>query len=205
MLQRTVASRAALLCALALVSATMAPSTAAPLRARAVTFEGAEGAWLIRRGQDVFLYYVFAFRSQKASKPSHTRLFADRSRCRLHRVRGKLVASCVLEGRLEEIADRRFEMSPGSERAELNAGNHHVVWRGRGVPSVEVDPWIEPQAVLADAYLERRAPAGGKVFGRRVERRSLERGRLFFGVDVGVLLKLDDGIRKLSTTVRVTL
>ena len=190
---------------MALALATVAPSTAAPLRARAIAFEGAEGAWLIRRGDDVFLHYVFAFRSQKASKRPRTRLFADRSRCRLHRVRGKLVASCVLEGRVEEIADRRFEMDPGSRRAELNTNEHHVLWRGRGIPSVEVEPWIDPQAVLADAYLERRAPARGQVFGHRVARRSLERGTLFTGIDVGVLLKLDDGVRRFRNTVTVTL
>ena len=190
---------------MALTMTTVAPSTAAPLRARAITFEGAEAAWLVRRGENVFLYYVFAFRSQKASKQPHTRLFADRSRCRLHRLRGKLAASCVLEGRLREIPDRRFELSLGSGKAELNTSEHHIVWRGKGLPSVEADPWVDPTAVLTDAYVERRAPATGKAFGRRLARRSLERGRLFYGIDAGVLLDLDDGVRRIRTTVRVPL
>ena len=204
MLGRSLASKAWALCVVALALVMVAPSTAAPLRARATTFEGAEGAWLLRRGNEVFIYYVFAFRSQKALKQPHTRLFADRSRCRVHRVQGKLVASCVLEGRLEEIPDRRFQMEPGSGRAELNAHDHHVVWRERGIPSFEVDPWVDTEAVLADAYVQRRARARGNVFGRRVNRRSLDRGATFTGVDAGVLTNLE-GSPKVRTTVRVVL
>lgn len=206
MLRRTVGSTAAaVLCAVALALTTVVSSAAAPVRARGTTFEGAEAAWLVRRGEDVFIYFVFVFRSRKAAEQPRTRLFADRSRCRIHRVRGKLVASCALEGRLETIRPGRFEMDPGSGRAELDTKKHHVAWREKGLPSFEADPWVDTRAVLIDAYVERRARAWGEVFGRKVKKRSLDRGAMYAGIDVGVITDPGPSLRKIRTRVRVEL
>lgn len=195
---------AAVLCAVALSLTTTIPSTAAPVRGRATAFEGAEAAWLVRRGDDVFIYYAFVFRARKAANDPTTRLFTDRSRCRVHRVRGRSVASCTLEGRLRTIRPARFEMNPGSG-AELNTRNHQIVWRGRGVPSLEAEPWIDTEAVLVDAFFERRARARGKVFDRRMRRRTLDRGVLFWGADVGVVTDLGSRSGEVRSTIRVQL
>ena len=202
MLSRTQAT--AVLCAVALTLTTTTPAAAAPVRGRATAFEGAEATWLVRRGDDVFIYYAFVFRARKAAKDPTTRLFTDRSRCRVHRVRGRLVASCTLEGRLRTIRPSRFEMRPGS-RAELNTRHHQIVWRGRGVPSLEAEPWIDTEAVLVDAFFERRARARGKVFDRRMRRRTLDRGGLFWGVDVGVVTDLGSSSGEVRSTLRVQL
>lgn len=204
MLRRTVAARLGALGAAALAVTTVTPSAAAPARARATTFEGAEAAWFVRRGDDVFIYYAFVFRARKAAKDPRTRLFADRSRCRLHRVRGRLVASCALEGRLRTIRPAAFAIGPGAG-AKLKTRRHQIVWRERGVPSLEAEPWVDDEAVLADAYLARRARARGRVFDRTMRTGALERGALFWGADGGVVTDLGTGgTGRIRTILRVS-
>ena len=191
---------ARLVCVAVLVAVLGTPSSAAPVRPRAITFQGAEASWLVRRGDDIYMYFVMAFRLERPMKGTKTRLFVDRSKCRVHHVRGRRVARCSLEGRMRDVASKRFRMPAGLGRAELRVGRHRVVWRERSLPTLEAEPWVDAGAILADIYVQRRAAATGRLFGTRMAQRTRRRAVTYQGADAGVVHDL--GMR--SARVRVT-
>ncbi len=189
----------------ALVGAGSPVSGAAPVRARVITFEAAEGMWLIDEGRNVYIYYVLAFRLGKAGQPSTTRLLVDRSKCRLRRGANKRFASCAVGGRMQKVPRRALRIDPLLAGARLDYRGHRLVWQGTEEPEPEVDPFVDPEAAFADAYLSRLAGVRGRLFGRRMPVRALETAQLSYGVDAAVITRLDDPPRPVRFTVQVTL
>ena len=145
------------------------------------TFQAAEARWLVRSGRKVHAYLVFAYRMDKPLRSSKTFVIADRSRCRLHGPKKRL-ASCSFGGRRKEIPARALRFEPLLAGATLRHGGHRLTWVGGELQEPTIDPWIEPELMEADAYMERPSTARGRVLGDRVTKRGLDHATLSYGI-----------------------
>ena len=168
------------------------PVTAEPVKVRHVTFEAAEGTWFIKKHGDVYIYYVLAYRIDRFGGNSRTRLFVDKSKCRLRGTKRKKLASCSLEGRDEKLerSDLRFDPLLGGAR--LDFGQHRITWDQPEAMQPDVAPFVDPGAAMADAYLERLSNATGRLYGRRMPRRALDYAVLSYGADAAVFASPDE-------------
>ncbi len=168
------------------------PLAAAPIKVRHVTFEAAEGTWFLKRRGDVYIYYVLAYRIDRFGGGSRTRLFVDKSKCRLRGTKRKKLASCSLEGRDEKLdrGDLRFEPLLGGARLDFE--DHHMVWDQPEAMQPDVAPFVDPGAAMADAYFERLSNARGRLYGRRMPRRALDYAVLSYGADAAVIVSPDE-------------
>ncbi|MDP9068022.1 MAG: hypothetical protein M3N53_06715 [Actinomycetota bacterium] len=160
---------------------------AGPVRVQRGTFEAAEAAWLVRQDGGIYMYFVLAYRLSKPLGPDRTRLFVDRSRCRTHRAKRKRLASCSLEGRVQVLEASDLRVGPLLSDAVLRFGPHRMRWTGTRMREPQVDPFVDPSAAFADAYLERMAGAAGRLFGRKMPRRALDHASLSLGAYVSVI------------------
>lgn len=170
----------------------LSPIVAAPVKVRHVTFEAAEATWFVKRHGDVYIYYVLAYRIDRFGGTSRTRLFVDKSKCRLRGTKRKKLASCSLEGRDEKLerADLRFDPLLGGAR--LDFGKHQIVWDQPEAMEPDVAPFVDPEAAMADAYFERLSSASGRLYGRRMPRRTLDYAVLSYGADAAVFASPDE-------------
>lgn len=171
-----------------------------PVKVYRGTFQAAEASWLMRSGEDVFAYLVFAYRMDKPLRSSRTFLIADRSRCRLHGPKKRL-ASCSFGGRRREVPAGALRFDPLLTGATLRHGGHRLTWVGGELQEPKVDPWIEPDLMEADAYLERLSAARGRVLGDRMKARGLDHATLSYGIYAGAML--DEGPRGRRITLRL--
>jgi hypothetical protein len=178
--------------AVLLLVGSMHTASGAPVKARHVTFEAAEATWFIKRRGDVYIYYVLAYRIDKAAGSSRTRLFVDKSKCRLKGTKRKRLASCSLEGRVEKLERGDLRIDPLLNGARLTFGEHRVVWERPQAPEPDVAPFVDPGAAFADAYMERVSDARGRLYGRHMPRRGLDHAVLSYGVDVSVMISPDE-------------
>lgn len=178
------------------------PLAAAPVKVRYVTFEAAEATWFLKKRGDVYIYYVLAYRIDKLGSTSRTRLFVDKSKCRLKGTRRKRLASCVLEGRDEKLepGDLRFEPLLGGARLEY--GDHRVTWAQPQAVRPDVAPFVDAEAAMADAYFERLSDARGHLYGTRMPRRALDYAVLSYGADAAVITSPDELPPKRQFTVK---
>lgn len=197
--------RAALATLLLLVP--LRPVAAAPVKVRYVTFEAAEGTWFLKKRGDVYIYYVLAYRIDRLGGASATRLFVDRSKCRLSGTKRKKLASCALGGRdvTLEPGDLRFDPLLGGAR--LDYGDHRITWAQPQALEPDVAPFVDPEAAMADAYFERLSDATGRLYGTRMPRRALDYAVLSYGADVAVRTSVDEVPRRRHFTVeaRITM
>lgn len=175
-----------------LLLVSLQPVAAAPVKVRHVTFEAAEATWFLKKQGDVYIYYVLAYRIEKLGGSSRTRLFVDKSKCRLRGTKRKKLASCALEGRDEKLerGDLRFDPLLGGAR--LDFGDHHIVWDQPKAMQPDVDPFVDPSAAMADAYFERLSNARGGLYGMRMPRRALDYAVLSYGADAAVTTSADE-------------
>lgn len=164
----------------------------APVKVRHGTFEAAEATWFVRRDGDIFMHYVLAFRIEKTVGSARTRLFVDKSKCRVKRTRPKKVASCMLEGRLEKLEVGDFRVQPALSGAALDYGDHRIRWEGAEAPQPDVDPYIDTEAAFADAYLQRLSAARGTLFGRRMPPGGLDHAAVSLGLDAALITSDDE-------------
>ena len=176
------------------------PVEGPPVKVYRGTFQAAEARWLVRSGRDVFAYLVFAYRMDKPLKSSRTFVIADRSRCRLHGPKKRL-ASCSFGGRRKKVPADALRFDPLLAGAELRYRGHRLTWVGGELQEPTVDPWIEPELMEADAYMERLSAARGRVLGDRMKTRSLDHATLSYGIYAGAML--DEG--PLRRTIRLKL
>ncbi len=195
--------RVALLClATFIFLASVHPVAGAPVRAGHVTFEAAEATWLVKRHGDVYIYYVLAYRIDRPAGASKTRLFVDRSKCRLKGAKRKKLASCTLGGRVQKLERGDLRIDPLLNGARVSFGDHRVVWERPEAPEPDVDPFIDTGAAFADAYLERLSDARGRLYGTRLPKRGLDHAVLSSGIDVSVKLRPDELPPRLRFEVR---
>lgn len=168
------------------------PLAAAPIKVRYVTFEAAEATWFLKKHGDVYIYYVLAYRIDKLGGPSRTRLFVDKSKCRLRGTKRKKLASCTLEGRDEKLEPGDLRFDPLLGGARLDYGDHHIRWTQPQAMQPDVAPFVDPEAAMADAYFERLSVATGRLYGTRMPRRALDYAVLSYGADAAVITSLDD-------------
>ena len=171
-----------------------------PVKVYRGTFQAAEARWLMRSGRDVYAYLVFAYRMDKPLKPSRTFVIADRSRCRLHGPKKRL-ASCSFGGRRRKLRAGALRFDPLLTGATLRYGGHRLTWVGGELQEPKVDPWIEPDLMEADAYMERFSAARGRVFGDRMKARALDHATLSYGIYAGAMV--DEGPRGRTITMRI--
>ena len=167
-----------------------------------MTFEAAEATWFVKKDGDVYIHYVLAYRIDRFGGSSRTRLFVDKSKCRLRGTKRKKLASCSLEGRDEKLerGDLRFDPLLGGAR--LDFGEHQVVWDQAEALQPDVAPFVDPEAAMADAYFERLSSARGRLYGRRMPRRALDYAVLSYGADAAVITSLDELPPKRNFTVK---
>jgi hypothetical protein len=168
------------------------PVVAAPVKARHVTFEAAEATWFLKRRGDVYIYYVLAYRIDKLGTPTRTRLFVDKSKCRLRGTKRRKLASCSLEGRDEKLEPGQLRFDPLLGGARLSFRDHRMVWEQPQALEPDVAPFVDPQAAMADAYFERLSNARGRLYGTRMPKRALDYAVLSYGADAAVRLSPDE-------------
>ena len=171
-----------------------------PVKVYRGTFQAAEAHWLMRSGRNVYAYLVFAYRMDKPLKSSRTFVIADRSRCRLHGPKKRL-ASCSFGGRRTELPSHALRFDPLLTGATLRYGGHRLTWMGGELQEPKVDPWIAPDLMEADAYMERLSSARGKVLGDRMKKRALDHATLSHGIYAGAMV--DEGPRRRTITIRL--
>jgi hypothetical protein len=197
--------RPGLTCILLVLALLAFPSSGsgAPAKVRHGTFEAAEATWFVKRHGDIYMYFVLAYRIEKPVGSARTRLFADKSKCRVKRARGKRMVTCMLEGRVEKLRPADFRVQPLLSGAILDYGDHRISWDGAQTPEPDVAPYVDPDAAFADAYLERLSGAGGRLFDRRMPSKGLDHAALSLGVDVAVITSLEDFPPRLRLTTEV--
>ncbi len=181
-----------LCCLSAAISLLLPPplGRATPVRVQKGTFQAAEATWLLRRDGDTYIYFVLAYRLSKPLGAEKTRLFVDRSKCRMHGPKGRRLASCSLEGRVQKLEPRDLRFGPLLANARLHFGGHRIHWEGAEMREPEVDPFVDQRAAFADAYLERTAGVAGRLFGRKMPPRGLDHATLSYGAYASVITSL---------------
>lgn len=196
------------LCSVSAVLSLLLPSPmggAAPVRVQKGTFEAAEATWLVRRHGDTYIYFALAYRLSRPLGPERTRLFVDRSKCRMHGPKGKRLASCSLEGRVQTLERDDLRFGPLLADAKLRVGGHRISWRGTKMRKPEVDPFLDQGAAFADAYLERMAGSRGRLFGQKMPRRGLDSASLSYGAYASVITSRPKLRKRLHLEVTVEL
>ncbi|MFP5353241.1 MAG: hypothetical protein ACLGIB_11860 [Actinomycetota bacterium] len=158
-----------------------------PVKVYRGTFQAAEARWLVRSGRNVHAYLVFAYRMDKPLRSSKTFLIADRSRCRLHGPKKRL-ASCSFGGRRTQIPEAALRFDPLITGASLRYRGQRIDWVGGELQEPAIDPWIDPQLMEADAYLERLSSASGRLLGDRMSKRALDHATLSYGLYAGAMV-----------------
>ena len=181
------------------------PVAAAPIKVRYVTFEAGEATWFLKKNGDVYIFYVLAYRIDKLGGPSRTRLFVDKSKCRLRGTKRKRLATCTLEGRDEKLAPGDLRFDPLLGGARLDYGDHRIRWTQPQAMQPDVAPFVDPEAAMADAYFERLSDATGRLYGKRMPRRALDYAVLSYGADAAVITSMDDvpPFRRLTIEARI--
>ena len=168
------------------------PLSAAPVKARHVTFEAAEGTWFLKRKGDVYIYYVIAYRIERLGKPARRGLFVDSSKCRLRGTKKRKLASCTLGGRDQKLEARHLRFDPLLGGARLKFGDHRIVWENPQGFEPDVAPFVDPEVATADAYFERLSNARGRLEGTRMPRKALDYAVLSYGADAAVRVSQDE-------------
>lgn len=181
------------------------PVVGAPVKVRHATFEGAEATWFVKKDGGVYIYYVLAYRIDRPVGSSRTRLFVDKSKCRLRGAKRKKLASCILEGRVEKLERGDLRIDPLLNGARLDFADHRVTWDSPQAPEPDVAPFVDPEAAFADAYFERLSEARGRLYGLRMRKRNLDHAVLSYGADVAVITSPDELPPRMRFEVRARL